>query len=124
MLSPTLFSVYLDDLLVELRSIGLGCHVAGLWIGAVAFADDLLLLAPSRSAMVTMLKRCEDYGQKLNLQFSTDKNPSKSKSKAIFMTGKDLKHRQSQCRYSFTGKIFHGSAMLLILDTSYMKMGL
>ena len=58
-LSPALFAVYLDDLIKELRSYGLGCHMAGLWIGAVAFADDLLLMAPIRSAMAKMLKVCE-----------------------------------------------------------------
>ena len=34
-----------------------------------------------------MLRVCEEYGRKLNLVFSTDENPAKSKSKAIFMTG-------------------------------------
>ena len=91
-LSPTLFAVYLDDLLVELRQHGLGCHIAGLWAGAVGFADDLLLMAPSRGAMAKMLQVCEVYAKKLNLVFSTDPNPSKSKSKAIYMTGSQLRH--------------------------------
>ena len=47
-LSPTLFTVYLDNLLLELRSYGFGCHMAGLWVGAVGFADDQLLMAPSK----------------------------------------------------------------------------
>ena len=42
-LSPTLFSVYLDDLLKELRHLGLGCHVGGVWVGAAGYADDLIL---------------------------------------------------------------------------------
>ena len=46
-LSPTLFSVYLDDLLQELRHLGVGCHVGGVWVGAAGYADDLILLAPS-----------------------------------------------------------------------------
>ena len=77
-LSPALFAVYLDDLIKELRSYGLGCHMAGLWIGAVAFADDLLLMAPICSAMAKMLKVCEQYAVDLNLSFSTDPNPQKS----------------------------------------------
>ena len=47
-LSPVLFSVYLDDLLVELRSLQLGSHIGGLWYGACGYADDLILLAPNR----------------------------------------------------------------------------
>ena len=42
-LSPTLFSVYLDDLLKELRHLGLGCHVGGVWVDA----EDLMLLSPA-----------------------------------------------------------------------------
>ena len=89
-LSPALFCVYLDDLIKELRKLGLGCHMAGLWIGAVGFADDLLLLAPSRGAMAKMLETCEHYATEHFLQFSTDPNPAKSKS----MTGTRLRHRQ------------------------------
>ena len=86
-LSPALFSVYMDDLIVKLRKAGVGCHMGGLYTGVVGYADDLLLMAPSRSAMETMLKICEDYAGEHNLEFSTDPNPVKSKSKCIFMCG-------------------------------------
>ena len=91
-LSPALFAVYVDDLLQELRTLGVGCHVAGIFYGAVGFCDDILLLAPSRDAMQLMLTTCEKFAERNNLQFSTDPNPAKSKSKCIFVTGlrKDL----------------------------------
>ena len=53
-LSPTLFAVYLDGLLQQLRELGVGCHLGGWWYGAACFADDLFLLAPSRTAAVMM----------------------------------------------------------------------
>ena len=86
-LSPTLFSVYLDDLLGELRVLGLGCHMGGAWVGAAGYADDLILLAPSRTAMQRMLRVCELYADEHNLQFSTDPEPSKSKTKCLYMCG-------------------------------------
>ena len=50
-LSPALFALYVDELLVELRALGIGCKVAGIYMGAVGFCDDLLLLAPTRDGM-------------------------------------------------------------------------
>ena len=83
----SLFSVYMDELLSWLRKSGVGCHVGGVFAGAVGYADDLLLLAPSRSAMDKMFKLCEKYAVKTNLQFSTNPDPEKSKIKCIHMTG-------------------------------------
>ena len=48
LLSPVLFSVYLDDLLAELRALQLACHIGGWWYDALGYADDLILLAPNR----------------------------------------------------------------------------
>ena len=39
-----------------------------------------------------MLEICEKYAKNLNLMFSTDPNPAKSKSKSIYMTGPALHH--------------------------------
>ena len=86
-LSPALFSLYMDDLLVRLRKAGVGCHLGSVFCGVVGYADDLLLLAPSRSAMEQMLRICEVYAEEHNLEFSTHPDPSKSKSKCIFMQG-------------------------------------
>ena len=86
-LSPALFSVYMDDLIVRLRKSGVGCHIGGVFCGVVGYADDLLLMAPRRSGMKRMLTLCEDYAVENNLEFSTDPNPAKSKSKCIFMSG-------------------------------------
>ena len=88
-LSPYLFSAcYLDDLFVELRRHHLGCHIAGVWVGATGFADDLALLAPNRDVLQRMILICEKYGAEHNLQFSTDPVPAKSKTKSMFFSGK------------------------------------
>ena len=87
MASPALWSVYLDLLIKELRELGVGCHVGGLYMGAVVYADDILLLAPTRSAMQAMLDTCDVYAAKHNIMFSTDPDPKKSKSKCIFVCG-------------------------------------
>ena len=42
--SPILFNLVIDELIRRLKTIGLGYQVDNVWIGAFAFADDLLLI--------------------------------------------------------------------------------
>ena len=86
-MSPIYFSVYLDDLFKELCALGIRCYVGGTWMGAAGYADDIILLAPSRSAMAAMISKCEDYAISHNITFSTDEDPKKSKTKVIYMNG-------------------------------------
>ena len=74
-------------MLKELRLKGIGCHIGGLFLGVIAYADDLILLAPSRTAAQKMLETCEQFAAENNIRFSTNSEPSKSKSKALFVTG-------------------------------------
>ena len=83
-LSPYLFAAcYLDPLLVKLRKEALGCHIAGVWLGACGYADDICLLANNRLILQKMVTICENYGKEHNLIFSTDPVPTKSKTKCI-----------------------------------------
>ena len=87
-LSPTLFANYMDEILTSLRNLGVGCYVGEVFMGALGYADDLVLLAPSRTAMQLMLDVCQDFGKKNNLLFSTDPDPIKSKTKCVFFCGR------------------------------------
>ena len=55
-LSPLLFNIYIDVLLLKLSQIGVGCHIGNSIgirpMGSFACADDIVLLSPS----VTSLK--------------------------------------------------------------------
>ena len=80
-LSPPLFSFYLDDLFKLLRQLGVGCHIAGSLVDATGYADDLLLLSSNRSGMQAMLSVCEKYALDMNITCSIDIDPRKSKNK-------------------------------------------
>ena len=58
-LSPILFCVYIDGLLISLCRAGLGCYIGHMFVGALVYADDLVLLAPTPHAMRLMLQFCE-----------------------------------------------------------------
>jgi hypothetical protein len=85
--SPTFWAVYLDPLIGQLREAGVGCHIGKLFVGVVGYADDLLLLAPSRDAAQKMLKICETFAEDNNIKFSTHEDPTKSKTKVIHVVG-------------------------------------
>ena len=72
-ISPKLFTVYMDDLLILLRKAGVGCHIRSTFVGAIMFADDLALLAPSRSAIQQMICICENYCKEYCLSFNAAK---------------------------------------------------
>ena len=82
-LSPALFSVYVQDLLDKVQNLRVGCH-----IGSTFLADDFLLLAPNPAATQQMLDLAANFGLRNNLEFSCDPDPAKTKSKAIYMIGK------------------------------------
>ena len=73
--SPDYFSVYFDPLTKMLRSKGIGCHIGELFLAAIFFADDICLIAPSRSALQKLILSCSLYCKQNVLEF----NPRKSK---------------------------------------------
>ena len=73
-LSPRLFIMYVDDLLILLRKSKAGCHIAELFVAAIMYADDLALLAPTRNSLQTLLDVCQKYGMEWCITY----NPSKT----------------------------------------------
>ena len=73
-LSPVLFTSYIDKLLLELRQQGVGCYWNSHFAGAYAYADNLAILAPSVSVFRQMLKCCECFASTHGLKF----NPAKT----------------------------------------------
>ncbi len=73
-LSPILFTIYIDDLLTRLSNLGVGCFWDSFFAGAMCYADDLALLAPSPAALGILLRCCEDFAMERGLRF----NPSKT----------------------------------------------
>ena len=74
MLSPVLFTIYIDKLLLELRQQGVGCYWNSYFAGAYAYADDLAILAPAASALRWMLRCCESFASLRGLKFKPAKS--------------------------------------------------
>lgn len=54
-MSHILFSVYIDDLLLILSRSGVGCFIGFNFVGVIAYVDDIVLLAPTATALGRML---------------------------------------------------------------------
>jgi hypothetical protein len=103
-LSPILFCVYFDVLLDNLSLSGIGCHIGLFFVGALAYADDLVLLAPSANAMRSMLHVCDVYATQYNVLF----NAKKSKCICCHPIGISKRFSRSFCYPSF----FIGSQLI------------
>jgi hypothetical protein len=66
-LSPYLYSVYIDGLHKALRRRGLGMWIYGKLVPLLLYADDIALLAPSAAMLREMLTVVSDY-QPLEIQ--------------------------------------------------------
>ena len=74
-LSPDFYSIYVDDLLAELRKSKLGCYYGSYFAAALFYADDMALLAPSLRGLGHLLAICGDYCTEWDICL----NPKKSK---------------------------------------------
>ena len=73
-LSPSLFNVYLDDLIVRLEKSGEGARLHGLFVGCLVYADDITLLSPTVSGLQNMQDICYSFTQDHQLKFNGKKS--------------------------------------------------
>jgi len=74
-LSPSLFTLYIDPLLRRLSNAGIGCHMGNVFCAGLGYADDVILMSPSRMSLKRQLHLCATYAEEFNVAF----NPAKSK---------------------------------------------
>jgi hypothetical protein len=72
-MSPLLFTIYIDVLFCRLQQSGFGCCIGNTFCGAMGYADDVILLAPTVTGMKHMLEICTKYGMEYNVLFNPDK---------------------------------------------------
>ena len=69
-LSPILFAIYMDGLISNLRTSGLGCRMSRHYVGVIVYADDVVILAPSVFALRSMLRICVLYAKEYDVLFN------------------------------------------------------
>ena len=61
LLSPDLYSIYVDELIVQLQALGKGCHLLEKFAAAIFYADDMAVLSPSVRGLQKILEVCSAY---------------------------------------------------------------
>ena len=72
-LSPTLFSLYVNDLADEVSNMNIGVHVNGVNIAILLYADDIVLIAESERDLQAMLSKVNEWCSKWRLQVNESK---------------------------------------------------
>ena len=72
-LSPILFNLYIDGLLIRLQKSGVGCHMNNIYMGALSYADDITISCPSLYGLSIMLDICNNFAHENFITFNTKK---------------------------------------------------
>ncbi|KAK6181159.1 hypothetical protein SNE40_009082 [Patella caerulea] len=142
-LSPTLFSIYVNDLVNVLNDANCGINIDDTMISALLYADDIVLLAPDEIKLQKLLDILNVWCSKWRILINQAKtkvihfrNPGISKSNAIFTCG-NIKldycsHYKylgvwlnEHCDYAFSAKELAKSAnrALGVIKTKFIKCG-
>ena len=106
-LSPIIFSFYIDYVLKSVSEMNVGCCIFGHKTSVIAYADDLVLLAPSASGVQKMLDRLYEMLSDLSMTVNASKSNYivfkkrrnySSSSSNIFMNGESL-IKVEKCKY-------------------------
>ena len=60
-LSPDYYSLYVDDLVLLLMKLNVGCYIRNVFVLALLYADDMALLSPSLRGLQQLLSACEQF---------------------------------------------------------------
>lgn len=72
--SPSLFNLYMNRLIERLSCTKVGCHIDGVCINNISYADDMVLLSPSIGALRKLLQLCEAYAGAHGLRYNAKKS--------------------------------------------------
>jgi len=73
-LSPSIFNVFMNIFIVNLRALRSGCCIGGYFVGCVLYADDIILMSASVDGLQKMLNCCFEVSIDQQLTFNCSKS--------------------------------------------------
>ena len=107
-LSSLLYNVYTDDLNHHLQATGVWCYVGGASVNSLNYADYMVLLAPTVTALQTLLEVCRAYAGPHDIVYNTTKTECML-----------VRPKQSQSRFS-TGVRLRNDELSFVEEFSYL----
>jgi len=72
-LSPFLFAVFIDSVVDRVKATGVGCYLFSECVSIFLYADDILLIAPSVTALQTLVTACENELTHIDMRINEKK---------------------------------------------------
>jgi hypothetical protein len=69
-LSPVLFAVFIDDLVLKVKDTNAGCYFSSICASIFLYADDILLISPTISGLQCLLSICEHELSDLDMRIN------------------------------------------------------
>ena len=111
-MSPTLFSVFVNDLISEINAMHLGVNLGNENISLLLYADDIALVAENEVNLQALLDKLHDWCKKWRVLINTDKSKcvhfrrsKQRRSNFEFKIGSNS--LETVDRYKYLGVIFH-----------------
>ncbi len=95
-LSPWLYLIYVNELILQLKCCGHGAHVGNLYAGSPFHADDIALVSLTKNGLQAMIDICKEYSEKWRFKI----NPLKSKVMVLGETAHEYKLSQNNRKWS------------------------
>lgn len=73
-LSPILFSIFIDDIVNKVMKINVGCYLSLVCANIFLYADDILLIAPTVTGLQLLLQVCEEELINLDMRVNIKKS--------------------------------------------------
>ncbi len=112
-LSPTLFSVFINDLVSDINGLDLGMDVGDSKLSILMYADDIVLMSDSEINLQRMLDTLHEWCKKWRVLINTNKSKCVHFRKGRFKTKSDFQFRIGNNvleiveQYKYLGVIFN-----------------
>ena len=108
-MSPILFSIYMDKIILKLGNNNIGCKIVNRYVGVFCYVYNISLLCPSITGLKRMLLLlCETYAEEYNIRFNS------SKSQLIHFTDK------KRVKMEISIEIKNGSKLKIANKSKYL----